>query len=419
MTAQVAKRIAPYCAEVCNKDLSSFIDVLTESYGLDRQGAEEIFFADPYFSLPNKRALWLDDEMASCLTLVERDVRFGDQVTRVSGICGVATRPEFRGRGYASELMIHSIEELESRKVAFALLNPVSADLYHSLGFEFVAHSDRLTFSPRQLPGFPVSDQVRPIVKRDIVAMAMLYDNVLSDQPLALVRDIKRWTFLLKCQKEAVVFEPRPGSIEGYLIFDRIPADGPDRISLRVLEMCSATRTAQRALIAFLANQPASRIVVEGTTEMHSLNGLMELNYIRDAGTATIERMPNTMARTANFTEAVTAAVSGAAGNLNALGEATIRLQMRSLGLISQERSCVIGISRNTVTVLSDDLPESSVDHVLTGDVGAWTRTLLGTLSGESALQQSLLSSSTPLAAEAASALFPLRRPYLSLADFF
>jgi hypothetical protein len=63
----------------------------------------------------------------------------------------VYTPPEFRGRGYASNLVAHLSQELldEGRKFCFLftdLANPVSNSIYQKIGYRPVSDSERWEF---------------------------------------------------------------------------------------------------------------------------------------------------------------------------------------------------------------------------------------------------------------------------------
>jgi predicted acetyltransferase len=113
--------------------------------------------------------VWEDDEMVSNVHIIERTVKVGDETVKLGGIGNIATKVEWRERGYAGSAL----------KVAHAFLrDPLQVDFglmiatkevvsrYHRLGWKVVAES-LIMEQPdgeRLLP-YPV--MVLPVLKRD------------------------------------------------------------------------------------------------------------------------------------------------------------------------------------------------------------------------------------------------------------
>lgn len=61
---------------------------------------------DTVWAVPEWHFLgWMDDQLVGHLDLLEREIRIGTSIIRVAGIGGVITKQEWRGRGFASQLM--------------------------------------------------------------------------------------------------------------------------------------------------------------------------------------------------------------------------------------------------------------------------------------------------------------------------
>lgn len=67
--------------------------------------------------------LYVQDEVRAVAGIHERDVLCDGQKTRVAGIGGVMTEPEFQGQGYGKQVMLHLMELLRTEAgCAFGLL---------------------------------------------------------------------------------------------------------------------------------------------------------------------------------------------------------------------------------------------------------------------------------------------------------
>src|SRR5690348_17013176 len=91
-------------------ETEQFLDVFCAAFRLDRDAARPLFSRDPFFDLNLKRICIVPvdngpETIVSCLTVVPADLRVGNAVVRMAGIAGVATRPEYRRRGYAGGLL--------------------------------------------------------------------------------------------------------------------------------------------------------------------------------------------------------------------------------------------------------------------------------------------------------------------------
>lgn len=75
-----------------------------------------------------------------------------DEIMDMGGITGVATYPEYTGRGLIHSLMSHVLEHMHKQDMTISFLYPYSIPFYRKMGWEIV--SDKLTFTIKdtQLP---------------------------------------------------------------------------------------------------------------------------------------------------------------------------------------------------------------------------------------------------------------------------
>ncbi len=93
-------------------ELDTLYDLLAVSYCKDgadpaalRASFQQVVESDPEFSLDLNRVLEVDGRLAARIGIYDRRMFFNGQLLRVGAIGGVCTAPEFRGRGFARQLL--------------------------------------------------------------------------------------------------------------------------------------------------------------------------------------------------------------------------------------------------------------------------------------------------------------------------
>src|SRR5579883_1559713 len=118
------------------EELDTVLQIMCQAFQLPFGPARDIFYADPYFDLENKRVLRVEGQVVSCLTIIDASCWIGGAPVRMGGIAGVATRMEERRKGYAGQLLLDTARLLETRGYALSGLFPFSYDYYRKFGWE-------------------------------------------------------------------------------------------------------------------------------------------------------------------------------------------------------------------------------------------------------------------------------------------
>jgi predicted acetyltransferase len=113
--------------------------------------------------------VWEDDEMVSNVHIIERTVKVGDRQVHLGGIGNVATKVEWRKRGYASEALKIATDFLrDPLKVDFGLMIATDQMVpkYQKKGWRVVA-SSMLMEQPdgKMALSYPV--MILPVEKQD------------------------------------------------------------------------------------------------------------------------------------------------------------------------------------------------------------------------------------------------------------
>jgi GNAT superfamily N-acetyltransferase len=109
---------------------------------LDRLFESEFGHDTLTYALPRWHTMGiLDGSLVGRVGILERTISVGQELLQVSGICGVVTTPEYRGRGIATALLDESVAFVKNNlRLRFALLTCRSKleVFYQRLGWKTV-----------------------------------------------------------------------------------------------------------------------------------------------------------------------------------------------------------------------------------------------------------------------------------------
>ncbi len=151
----------------------------------------ERYFQDPLWQPRYTRVCVVDGALVAAMQVVRRPVRLTNGRTLwMAGIANVATLPEYRGRGYASQLLLDLHQVMDADDFAFGLLFTGIHDFYGRHGWERLPlplyHA---TPAPAELSGW----RFRVAEPSDLTAVQRWYDAFYADHPLSVARDDAYW----------------------------------------------------------------------------------------------------------------------------------------------------------------------------------------------------------------------------------
>ena len=113
--------------------------------------------------------VWEDEEMVSNVHIIERIVKVGDTLVRLGGIGNIATKVEWRRRGYASAALKVAQDFLrDPLKVDFGFMISTEAGIFHyeEIGWSVVAHT-MVIDQPDGKAVLNVPAMILPVCKQD------------------------------------------------------------------------------------------------------------------------------------------------------------------------------------------------------------------------------------------------------------
>lgn len=199
------------------EEVEAWLDHVTTVFTGGRQYFSNHWHNDPWRDPEGIRVAVDNGTIVSTVRVFIRKMFLHGEPITVGGIGEVSTRPEYRRRGLASQLLKDSIQFMESRDIAVSLLFG-SQRIYSIEGWEKVPrYYARQSFAAEKGSEW----EVRPANFDDdteVKRIAALYDGYARKFNGTIVRDeIAYWTKWVRTESPNAWVVERDGSIEGYV----------------------------------------------------------------------------------------------------------------------------------------------------------------------------------------------------------
>jgi predicted acetyltransferase len=141
----------------------------------------------------NLRAAHAAGRMLGGLILIPMGQWFGGKSVPMTGVAGVAVRPEARGRGVALELMKQALAEMRAARVALSTLYPATISLYRLVGYECAGSRFKISARPKELPAPERSLELRALTESDLAPSEQMYRTIAAESAGMLDRAAYIW----------------------------------------------------------------------------------------------------------------------------------------------------------------------------------------------------------------------------------
>ena len=210
-------------------------------------------------SLFDQRGLYDGDSLRAVCKLYFLETTVRGAATTVGGLGAVATPPEHRGQGYASDLCRHALREYREADVGFVTLWPFSTPFYRRLGWGTANTYRRFDLPPSALPDHDTAGRLVRLDADDWERLRRVESAVADGTALSLRRSEAWWRerTLADWDDDGVPYcygYERDGALRGYVVYTI--ADDTDH-TLSVTNLASADEDARRALLSFLGRHGA------------------------------------------------------------------------------------------------------------------------------------------------------------------
>lgn len=369
---------------------------------------------DPSYQPSQRLLVKVDGRIVSHVHLTEREVRYGSGATvPLNGVMWVGTLPEYRGLGFAQNLM--RLADDRARETGFALqaLTTSMPRFYRPLGWGICGRATTGQILSRNLP--QASDgiiegkggfwHVRPWRQVELNDLMALYDLQYAGTTGTVVRSEDYWRWMIGRRYAHVIWVACQGeTVRGYAFVK----------DHRILEIASHPSHPQalKALLGRVRAEALERaypeVIVHAPPDHPVLDSFRTLGKVIDQdehdGTASMYHVPNID----QFLSAILPELSRRAG------EAGAALPLE-LGLTVDDRRWLLHIEASAAGSRVE--PDKLSRRHLTLSAATFVRLLLGHIDVERASEEDGFESSTGTALDAARVLFATRPVWRSPLD--
>lgn len=186
----------------------------------------------------------VDGRLVSAVHIVKRTVSCGDFRLTMGGVANVATLPDYRGRGYNTELLRRAIQVMEADAMDFSALGTGIHAYYERLGFDRLSLPHMRARAGRALPPSSGRYTVRQAVADDAEDIRALYAEYNAGRPITVQRGDSYWREWIgignpKALDELRVAEDEAGRVCGYVRAHMDPEKPMQAPVLYVGELCA------------------------------------------------------------------------------------------------------------------------------------------------------------------------------------
>lgn len=222
----------------------------------------------------------VDGRIVSHLHLTERQIRFGSVTIPVNGVIWVGTLPEFRGMGFAQNLMRLASERGKESGAAVQVLTTGMPQFYQPLGWGICGRQTTAQIMSRNLP--QVSDgvvdgraawHVRPWRQVELGDLMSLYEIQFSRTTGSVIRTEEYWRWMIGRRYAHVIWVACLGeAVKGYAFIKdhkilEIAVDPAHPQALRSLLSRVRAEALERAYPEVTVAAPSDHPVVEVVRE--------------------------------------------------------------------------------------------------------------------------------------------------------
>lgn len=367
---------------------------------------------DPAYKPEQRLLVKVDGRVASHVHLTSRSMRFGATHIPMNGVMWVGTLPEYRGLGFAQNLMRLADQRARETGVAVQALTTGMPKFYRALGWGPCGKQSLAVSLSRNLPS--VSDgviegkggfwHVRPWRQVELGCLMKLYEKQFARTTGTVARSEDYWRWMIGRKYAHVIWVACQGeTVRGYAFVKdhkilEIASDPAYPQALKALLGRVRAEALERAYPEVIVHAPPEHPVIDAfragagrTILQEEYDGVMSMYHIPDVGKFLQCALPELRSRaeTSGINEAV------------------------DLGFTVGDRKWLLKIDKKESRVEPDRLGRRH----LTMTEAAATRLLMGHTGIDAAISDDGVETSTGTAIELARVLFPARPIWRSPLD--
>lgn len=361
--------------------------------------------SDPSYRPDQRLLAKVDSRVASHVHLTERQVRFGSVTLPMNGVMWVGTLPEYRGLGFAQNLMRLADGRAQQTGAVLQALTTSMPQFYRPLGWGVCGRHTFATILSRNLPSggevFTESKggawHVRPWRQVELNDLMELYDRTFAGTAGSVLRSEDYWRWIIGRRYAHVIWVACQGeAVRGYAFVKdhkilEIATDPEHPLAMKALLGRVRAEALERAypevVIHAPPDHPVLEVVREGSGRIIDRDvweGSSSMYHIPDVGRFLTAILPQ----------------------LEATVKAAHAEMPFELGLAVDDHRWLIHLQPRKSKIETDKLSR----RYLTLSRAALVRLVLGHTGIDAAIEQDGVVAATATAVDAARILFP-RRP--------
>lgn len=368
--------------------------------------------SDPAYKPEQRLLVKVEGRVVCHVHLTERTIRFGSTTMAMNGVMWVGTLPEYRGLGFAQNLMRLADGRARETGVALQAMTTGMPQFYRPLGWGVCGRHCLAQILSRNLPqavdgvvdGRGGFWHVRPWRQVELNDLMALYERQYAHNTGTVVRSEDYWRWMIGRRYAHVIWVACQGeTVRGYAFVKdhrilEIATDPAHPQALKALLGRVRAEALERAYPQVIAHAPADHPVIEAIVQASG----KVVDQEDWEGTTSMYHIPG-------LEKFLASALPELAGRAAAAGVST----PMELGLTVGDRRWLLHVDGDRSRFEPDKL---SRRH-LTLSPSALVRLLMGHTDVDRAVEEDGVESSTGTALEAARILFPLRPIWRSPLD--
>ncbi len=207
-----------------------------------------------------------NNKLVSALSIIPMEGYVRGELFSFSGIGGVATLPEKRGKNYVHYLLREAIRISKENSSTFSSLYPFSFEFYRTFGWELGGFQKRYRRKTYSIPKFPEMEKVKRIPLEDWKLIKPVYDKFSKNFSGSIKRTDERWESLIfRTRTLTYLYIYEDKEIEGYLLYS-VEKTNINRIVVR--EMITLNTSAYKGFLSLFSRQAMTIEEVEWTAPL-------------------------------------------------------------------------------------------------------------------------------------------------------
>ncbi|ACK41815.1 MAG: GNAT family N-acetyltransferase [Dictyoglomus turgidum] len=210
-----------------------------------------------------------NNRLVSALNIIPMEGYVRGELFSFSGIGGVATFPEKRGKNYVHYLLKESIRISKESGSAFSSLYPFSFEFYRNFGWELGGFQKRYKIKTYSIPKFSEMEKVKRIPLEDWKIIKPVYDKHSKNFSGTIKRTEERWeSIIFRTRTLTYLYIYEDKDIEGYLLYS-VEKTNINKVVVR--EMICLNNSAYRGFLSLFSRQAMTIEEVEWTVPLNDL----------------------------------------------------------------------------------------------------------------------------------------------------